>query len=64
MLLMWLGELITEKGIGNGISLIITVGIVSALPQTIAELANSILGSGDKWVVFGKKYLQRMYYSG
>src|SRR5690606_15406301 len=29
MLLMWLGELITEKNIGNGISLLITVGIVS-----------------------------------
>lgn len=54
MLLMWLGELITEKGIGNGISLIITVGIVSSLPRTIAELANSVLGTGDKWVVFGQ----------
>ncbi len=30
--LMWLGELITEKGIGNGISLIIFIGIISALP--------------------------------
>lgn len=38
MLLMWLGELITEKGIGNGISLIITIGIVSNLPSTIANL--------------------------
>jgi len=33
MLLMWMGELITEKGVGNGISLLITVGIVSALPS-------------------------------
>ncbi len=32
MLMMWLGEQITEKGIGNGISLIITIGIVSELP--------------------------------
>lgn len=33
--LMWVGNLITEKGIGNGISLIIFIGIVSGLPSTI-----------------------------
>jgi preprotein translocase subunit SecY len=33
MLLMWLGEQITERGIGNGISLVITIGIVSDLPM-------------------------------
>ena len=33
MLLMWLGEQITERGIGNGISLVITVGILARLPQ-------------------------------
>lgn len=33
MLLMWLGEQITERGIGNGISLIITIGILARLPQ-------------------------------
>jgi preprotein translocase subunit SecY len=36
MFLMWLGEQITEKGIGNGISLIITVGIVAELPAAMA----------------------------
>lgn len=35
ILLMWLGERITERGIGNGISLIIMVGIVSVLPNVI-----------------------------
>ncbi len=35
--LMWLGELITEQGIGNGISLIIFVGIISRLPQTVVQ---------------------------
>jgi len=35
LLLMWLGELITEKGIGNGISLMIFAGIVSAIPRTL-----------------------------
>jgi preprotein translocase subunit SecY len=35
--LMWLGELITEKGIGNGVSLIIFAGIVASLPQTLSQ---------------------------
>ena len=35
MLLMWLGEQITERGIGNGISLVITVGILARLPQAV-----------------------------
>ena len=38
MLLMWLGELISEFGIGNGISIIIFAGIVAALPSTIQQL--------------------------
>lgn len=38
-LLMWIGEEITQKGIGNGISLIIFAGIVSRLPDGIATLA-------------------------
>ncbi len=38
MLLVWMGELITERGIGNGISLIIFAGIVSTLPQVSGEL--------------------------
>ncbi len=36
--LMWLGELITEQGIGNGISVLIFVGIVARLPQTAFRL--------------------------
>jgi preprotein translocase subunit SecY len=38
MLLMWLGEQITDRGIGNGISLIITIGIVSDLPVAGSSL--------------------------
>lgn len=38
MLLMWIGELITEFGIGNGISLIIFAGIVSHIPAGISQL--------------------------
>lgn len=37
MLLMWLGEQITDRGIGNGISLIITINIISRLPATISN---------------------------
>jgi len=36
--LMWLGELITEKGIGNGVSLIIFAGIVASLPGSISKI--------------------------
>lgn len=39
--LMWLGEQITEKGIGNGISLIIFAGIVAAFPTYITQIAQS-----------------------
>lgn len=38
MFLMWLGEQMTERGIGNGISLIITAGIVSGVPSAISQL--------------------------
>lgn len=53
MLLMWLGELVTEQSIGNGISLIITVGIVSRLPSTIASILGSVLNNKDHWSLFG-----------
>ena len=55
MLLMWLGELVTEKSVGNGISLIITVGIVASLPSTISSIASSIYDKSDHWKVFGYK---------
>jgi preprotein translocase subunit SecY len=42
MFLMWLGEQITEKGIGNGISLIIFSGIVSSMPSAIASLLQQV----------------------
>ena len=41
ILLMWLGELITEKGIGNGISFIIFAGIVGRAPQAIGTFMDS-----------------------
>jgi len=53
MMLMWLGELITERGIGNGISLLITVGIVSTLPGTISSIAGGIYNPSERFNVFG-----------
>ncbi|MEO6761320.1 MAG: preprotein translocase subunit SecY [Candidatus Saccharimonadales bacterium] len=53
MMLMWLGELVTEQSVGNGISLIITVGIVSSLPGTISSIAGAVYDKTDKWNVFG-----------
>lgn len=44
--LMWIGELITEKGIGNGISLIIFAGIVSRIPAGTVYLFNYAQGGG------------------
>jgi preprotein translocase subunit SecY len=52
MLLMWLGELITEQGIGNGISLLIFAGIVSRLPSTATTLINTVTGDKAHWNVF------------
>jgi preprotein translocase subunit SecY len=40
--LMWVGEQITERGIGNGISLIITLGILSSLPGTVGSIINQL----------------------
>lgn len=42
ILLMWFGELITEQGIGNGISIIIFAGIISQLPQTLSSLGEAL----------------------
>ncbi|HHM21073.1 MAG TPA: preprotein translocase subunit SecY, partial [Bacteroidetes bacterium] len=44
---MWLGEKITDKGIGNGASLLITIGIIAALPQALAgEIALQVSNNG------------------
>ncbi len=42
ILLMWIGEQITERGIGNGISLIITIGILSSLPSTFGSVLRQL----------------------
>ncbi|MGG0657115.1 preprotein translocase subunit SecY [Rummeliibacillus pycnus] len=47
--LLWLGEQITEKGVGNGISIIIFAGIVAALPNTVNQIyAQQFENAGDQ----------------
>jgi len=46
MLLMWLGEQITERGIGNGVSLIITIGILARLPRAVRALIDMFHPAG------------------
>jgi len=41
MLLMWIGELVTEKGIGNGVSLLIFAGIIADFPNNIQKMISS-----------------------
>ena len=54
ILLMWIGELMTEQGIGNGISLIIFAGIISQLPNTFGTLINSLFNTAKgKLSIFG-----------
>jgi len=45
--IMWLGEQITERGIGNGISIIIFIGIVASIPQGISELFMKLFTTKD-----------------
>src|SRR3989449_1278238 len=47
LFLMWLGDQITERGIGNGISLIITIGIVARLPAALAQAWKTFVPSSQ-----------------
>ena len=52
MFVMWLGEVITERGIGNGASLLIFVNIVSTLPRSIGDTID-LAQTGDRNIVGG-----------
>ena len=52
MFVMWLGEQITERGVGNGISLLIFAGIVIGLPRGVQEVWGNVQG-GDTMVIVG-----------
>ena len=51
-LLMWLGEQITEFGIGNGISIILFVGIVSRFPTSIGSMISGIASAPKTWWIY------------
>ena len=53
VILMWLGELITERKLGNGISLLIVVAIISQLPVLISEIKNSLVSADETFSIFG-----------
>ncbi len=53
---MWLGEQITERGIGNGISLLIFAGIVIGLPRGIVQISERVR-AGDPYQTFGVIFL-------
>ncbi len=52
MMVMWLGELITERGVGNGASLLIFINIVSTFPRSVGQTLE-LAQSGDREVVGG-----------
>jgi len=52
MLLMWLGELISEKGVGNGISILIFAGIVTQLPGLAGQFVNLVQSDSSKLLTF------------
>ena len=51
--LMWLGERITEKGVGNGISIVLTINIISTMPNDFASLYQQFIASSRNigWAV-------------
>jgi len=53
---MWLGEQITERGVGNGISLLIFAGIVIGLPRGLTQISERV-GSGDTMQIVGVMFL-------
>ncbi len=51
--LLWLGDQITQKGIGNGISLLIMAGIIATLPSTFITVFGELISSGNYGQVLG-----------
>lgn len=52
ILLMWLGELITEKGLGNGVSVLIFAGIVASVPTLLGQALALVQQSTDRMIPF------------
>ena len=51
-LLMWMGEQITEFGIGNGISVILFISIVSRFPTSVANMVGSVINAPSTWWIY------------
>ena len=51
-LLMWMGEQITEFGIGNGISVILFISIVSRFPTSVADMVRNVFAAPSTWWVY------------
>jgi preprotein translocase subunit SecY len=62
MILMWLGELVTEYGIGNGISMVLFAGIVSQLPLAAAQIAS--ITTQQEWITLGISLLVFLFVIG
>lgn len=63
ILVMWLGELISEFGIGNGISLIIFVGIIARLPQILSTMVATFdISQFTKMLVFALLAIATIYF--
>jgi preprotein translocase subunit SecY len=65
MLLMWIGEIISEKGVGNGISLIIFAGIIARLPNSVSQFWSLAAGDTSKilqLIVFALASLAVVYF--
>lgn len=56
MFLMWLGEQMTERGVGNGISLIIFAGIISRFPAAVAQVMGQVR-QGQMQVIIGRAHV-------
>ncbi len=63
MLVVWLGERIDSKGVGNGISLILFVGIVSGAPSAIYNVVTQCLGYGEIYMMIGQAVKGVLYYA-
>ena len=55
-MMMWMGEQINQKGIGNGISILLFAGIVARLPQTIRLLGQYLSAANQDPTIYGKYY--------
>src|SRR5690606_9689996 len=59
---IWLADLITAKGVGNGSSILIAVGVMTSIPIMITTLGNKYLGTNDGWDVATYVFMLILYF--